>query len=87
PDRDLIEECEKERKTLVTLDLDFANPLVFKPSKYHGLAVIRLSPKPAPGELNDCSEILADKLIERDIDGKLWIVQKNIIREYQEETE
>ncbi len=86
PDRNLINKCRKEKRALVTLDLDFANPLAFKPSKYHGLIVIRLRPKPTPNELNDCITMLADKLFDKDVDGKLWIIQKNIIREYQEES-
>jgi hypothetical protein len=28
---------------LVTLDLDFSNPLLFKPSEYSGIAALRLS--------------------------------------------
>jgi len=31
-DRDLIEVCRREDRCLVTLDLDFSNPLVFRPS-------------------------------------------------------
>jgi predicted nuclease of predicted toxin-antitoxin system len=38
-DRDLIEHCGAEDRCLVTLDLDFANPLVFQPSRYAGVAV------------------------------------------------
>ena len=40
-DSDLIMHCRAEGRALVTLDLDFANPLVFKPSAHHGIAVLR----------------------------------------------
>ncbi len=84
-DKDLIEICRKERRCLVTMDLDFANPLVFKPSKYHGIAVLRLRSKPTPNDMFNCIKVLAEKLKTQNIKGKLWIIQKKIIREYQEE--
>ena len=42
-DRTLIETCRAQQRCLVTLDLDFANPLLFRPSDYAGIAVLRLS--------------------------------------------
>ncbi|NBC10140.1 MAG: hypothetical protein GVY24_00195 [Planctomycetes bacterium] len=36
-DRDLIETCRDEGRALVTLDLDFANPLVFNPQQFAGI--------------------------------------------------
>jgi len=41
-DADLIEKCRAEDRVLVSLDLDFANPLRFQPSRYPGIAVLRL---------------------------------------------
>lgn len=38
----LIELCRQEGRAIVTLDLDFANPLRFKPSHFSGIAVLRL---------------------------------------------
>ena len=37
----------------MTLDLDFANPLQFTPSRGAGIAVLRLPPRPAAGDLFD----------------------------------
>jgi len=34
-DHILITKCKTEERILISLDLDFANPLVFKPSEYH----------------------------------------------------
>ena len=45
-DRCLIAACGQERRCLVTLDLDFSNPLVFRPEEHSGIAVLRLPPKP-----------------------------------------
>ncbi len=39
-DGDLLEYCRAEGRCLVTLDLDFATPLVFLPSRYPGIAVL-----------------------------------------------
>ncbi|MGH9405589.1 MAG: hypothetical protein ACRD3D_07115 [Terriglobia bacterium] len=33
-DQALIETCRREGRCLLTLDLDFSNPLVFRPSEY-----------------------------------------------------
>ncbi len=41
-DRHLIEICRREGRALVTLDVDFANPLVYPPADYPGIAVIRI---------------------------------------------
>jgi predicted nuclease of predicted toxin-antitoxin system len=41
-DAKLIECCRREKRAMVSLDLDFANPLHFRPSKYFGIAVLRL---------------------------------------------
>jgi predicted nuclease of predicted toxin-antitoxin system len=86
-DTTLIKICKEENRVLISLDLDFANPLVFKPSLYSGIAVIRLSSKPTPEELYECVLLLANKLKNTDITGKLWIIQKKAIREYQENLE
>ena len=84
-DRKLVEVCRSEHKCLVTLDLDFANPLQFTPSRGDGIAVLRLPPRPAAGDLLDAVRTLATGLASRTVEGKLWIVQHGHIREYQEE--
>ncbi len=85
PDDTLIEVCRQQGHCLVTLDLDFANPLLFKPSVYHGIAVLRLPSRPTPDDLHDAVLTLAGGLARESIDGRLWIVQRGRIREYQEE--
>jgi len=47
PDSELIMVCQQEKRCLVTLDLDFSNPLNYQPSPYSGIAVLRL-----PKQLN-----------------------------------
>ena len=84
-DADLLETCRRERRGLVTLDLDFGNPLLFRPSQFEGIAVLRLPSKPSRIDLIDAVETLAGGLDRDTIRGKLWIVQRGHIREYQEE--
>jgi len=50
-DKTLIALCAKERRCLITLDMDFANPLVFHPLQYAGIVVLRLPPKPIPADI------------------------------------
>jgi hypothetical protein len=69
------------------LDLDFANPFLFPPNRYCGIAVFRLPPRPSNSDLLILCRTLLVALGEKNIDGKLWIIQKNRIREYQPETD
>jgi predicted nuclease of predicted toxin-antitoxin system len=50
-DAELIEVCSAENRGIVTLDLDFGNPLLCRPANYAGIAVLRLPPKPTPDDL------------------------------------
>jgi Domain of unknown function (DUF5615) len=68
---------------LITLDLDFSNPLRFRPADYPGIAVLRLPPRPSPANLSDAMRTLLAGLAQREITGKLWVVQRERIREYQ----
>ncbi|PSR16233.1 hypothetical protein C8255_18885 [filamentous cyanobacterium CCP3] len=85
PDENLIEVCRQEKRCLVSLDLDFSNPLQFKPSNYSGIAILRLPSRPEPQDLLDALRTLAGGLEREDITGKLWTVQRGRIRVYQEE--
>ena len=84
-DRRLAEVCRSDRKCLVTLDLDFGNPLRFAPSHYSGIVVLRLPRRSTVDDLLDAVRTLATGLARRTVAGKLWIVQRGHIREYEEE--
>jgi predicted nuclease of predicted toxin-antitoxin system len=83
-DTDLIAVCKQEERCLVTLDLDFGNPMVFDPSDYFGICVLRLPPSPTPQDLFDAVLTLIGGLERQFVRGKLWIVQRGRIREYQQ---
>lgn len=83
-DEALIEVCRAEERALVTMDLDFSNVLRFPPAAYAGIAVLRV---PSPIELSVLYahvETLLRALRRQDLTGRLWIVELNRIREYDE---
>jgi len=82
-DHQLINVCRREDRCLVTLDLDFSNPIVFKPSRYSGIAVIRLPRHSMITELWDACAVLIKGLEVAPIKGKLWIIHRGRIREYR----
>jgi predicted nuclease of predicted toxin-antitoxin system len=82
PDAEVIAMCRREQRCLVTLDLDFSNPLMFKPWKYAGIAVLRLPARPTHDDLLLACRTLLAALARETITGKLWTVQRGRIREY-----
>jgi predicted nuclease of predicted toxin-antitoxin system len=83
PDKELIAVCRNDRRCFVTLDLDFGNPLLFKPQDYFGIAVIRLPSRPSPNHLYQTIATLISGLAREKITKKLWIVEPRRIREYR----
>jgi predicted nuclease of predicted toxin-antitoxin system len=83
-DDELIQRCAAEERALVSLDLDFANPLRFLPSRFHGIAVLRLPDKPSAAHLDVLVNTLVAGLKQSDLQGRLWIVEMGRIRVYQE---
>ena len=68
---------------LVTLDLDFANPLTFDPRTASGVAVFRLSRSPAPCEISAAIETFLAALMEHSIGRRLWIIGNGRVRVWQ----
>jgi predicted nuclease of predicted toxin-antitoxin system len=83
PDHAIGAACRREQRCLVTLDLDFANPLRFSPGQHAGLVVLRPPAKTTPADLDHLIDVLSRGLESRSVVGKLWIVQPGRIREYQ----
>jgi predicted nuclease of predicted toxin-antitoxin system len=86
PDPTVIEVCRVEQRCLVTLDLDFSNPLQYNPSEYSGIAVLRLPRRPSPQDLLDVMVTLVNALKTETINRKLWIIKRGQIRIYQQES-
>lgn len=82
-DEVLIEVCRVEERCLVTLDLDFSNPIRFAPARYAGIVVLRPPGNATFSDILDCIRILLRGLITiQSIKGKLWTVSPKQIREY-----
>jgi predicted nuclease of predicted toxin-antitoxin system len=84
-DRVLIKHCGEEGRALVSLDLDFANALLFRPSHYAGIAVLRLPRKPTQADLLKTVHTLVGGLEREGLTAKLWIVEAGRIRVFQED--
>jgi len=82
-DKHLIDRCRGEGRALVSLDLDFANPLQFKPSEYSGIAVLRLPRRPSREDLLKAVLTLVAGLEKEDLVGKLWIIEAGRIRVFE----
>jgi predicted nuclease of predicted toxin-antitoxin system len=83
-DGELIEVCRQEERCLVTLDLDFANPLSFPPKNYSGIAVLRHPARATTEHLLTLVKTLVRALESESIVGHLWVVEAGPIRIHQE---
>lgn len=82
-DRRLFDICKQEHRCLITLDLDFSNPMRFSPAGTAGIAVVRIPGTITLTKLTAAVEMLVRTLSTRPIAGKLWIVETRRVREYQ----
>lgn len=81
-DHELLARCVTEGRALVTLDLDFANPLIFPPDRHAGVAVLRLPRKPTAQDLDQAIHTLVGALRSQSLGQKLWIVEIGRVRVY-----
>ena len=86
-DAALIAACRAEGRCMVTMDLDFANPIRFDPTIHAGIAVLRAGGPASFAMIDALMETLAEALSNDSIEGKLWIVEPGRIREYSPEPE
>jgi len=84
-DGKLLARCVAEGRALVTLDMDFANPLVYPPENHAGAAVLRLPRQPTRADLDRAFSTLADGLKRQSLAGELWIVEAARVRVYDRE--
>jgi len=82
----IYEECRKAGRALITLDLDFSNPLRFPPGPTRGIIVLR-PPRPALPLIRATLASALSDLKSRALKGKLWIVEPGRIRVYDPDRE
>jgi predicted nuclease of predicted toxin-antitoxin system len=79
PDQMIAEVVRAEKRTLVTLDLDFADIRSFPPGQYSGLVVLR----PVLQDISSVLELigrLVPLLGSEPIEGMLWVVDHTAVR-------
>jgi predicted nuclease of predicted toxin-antitoxin system len=81
PDETVYNTCKTVGRTLVTLDLDFSNPLRFPPEDSEGIVVVR-PPKAVLSSIRATLWSVIAQLKTGTVKGKLWIVEPGRIREY-----
>jgi predicted nuclease of predicted toxin-antitoxin system len=81
PDETIYEPCKANGRTLVTLDLDFSNPIHFPPKDTAGIVVVR-SPQAVLPMIRATLMSVLPQLKTGMVRGKLWIVEPGRIREH-----
>jgi predicted nuclease of predicted toxin-antitoxin system len=84
-DPDVIKACHAERRALVTLDLDFSDPMRYPPREHSGVAVMRAPGKLSAATLELLFRTLANALRSETIEGKIWIVEPGRVRIHLQE--
>lgn len=80
PDEIIFNECQKEGRCIVTLDLDFANIIRFPAGNTPGIIVVRPNRPITLEVLRSMSEQLVVALRQNDPKGCLWILEPGQLR-------
>lgn len=86
-DETVFQACCSERRCLVTLDLDFADPIRFCPQDCGGIVVIRLPRRSSAGLMKALAVEIVTALGKITLDNGLWIVEPGRIRVHQREND
>lgn len=82
PDEEIYDVCLAERRTLITLDLDFSNPLRFPPIPTEGIIAVR-PPRPVLPMIRATLKSVIPELRSHSPKGELWIVEPARIRVFE----
>lgn len=78
-DSSIAKVCQEEQRTLITLDLDFADISTYPPQDYHGIIVLRLSRQDRDTVLALMPRVLT-LLQSEPVVQRLWIVDETRTR-------
>jgi predicted nuclease of predicted toxin-antitoxin system len=78
-DQVLLERCDNEKRTLVTLDIDFSDIRAYPPRDHAGVILLRVGNQSKRHVLEVFKRILPLIAQER-IKGRLWVVEENTVR-------
>jgi predicted nuclease of predicted toxin-antitoxin system len=79
PDGHIIQICSREKRALITLDLDFADINTYPPSKYHGVFVLRVKRQSRLKVIEAVAKLIPH-LPSESVEKQLWIVEEDKIR-------
>ena len=82
PGEVVYQTCAAEGRTLVTFDLDVANPFVFDPRPTAGIVVLRLPHMHGPSDVAAVVDQLVGVAADRDVDSALWIISMRGVRRF-----
>ena len=86
PDQHIVDVCRTEDRCFITLDLDFSNPLNYRPAEYFGIVVVRL-PRLHRDLLHRALALFVEACQVSDPRGRLWIAEPDRLREHLEQVE
>lgn len=79
PDEMVFEVCRREGRALITLDLDFNNPVAFPTAGTAGIIVLRPG-KPLLSLIRHLIAQLPECLKREQLAGRLWVVEPRRLR-------
>ncbi len=82
-DAAVMDACLRERRVLVSKDLDFADPRQFPPDKGPGIVVLRFGARAGRSEVETAIRRLAKALESEEVAGKLWVLRGTRVREFR----
>lgn len=85
-DAEVIAAAAREDRCLVTMDLEFGNPLVYRAADYRGIAILRVPSGSSVDHLDRVARTLVGEL-KPSIARHLWIVEMGRIRIYEDPDE
>jgi predicted nuclease of predicted toxin-antitoxin system len=81
----LHDRCRKEKRCLVTMDLDFSDVIRFPPEKSHGIVIIRMVKQVSSSGLENLIRQFLDHVKVETVGNRLWIVEPGRIRIHDSE--
>jgi len=81
-DQPLYDQCVREQRTLITLDLGFSDPFRFPPKPTAGIVVVRRL-RPVLRLVRATLSKALEQIKSGAVHGKLWIVEPGRIRVYE----
>jgi len=78
-DRVLLERCDNEKRTLVTLDIDFSDIRAYPPRDHEGIILLRVGNQ-SKGHVLEVFKRILPLITQEPIIGRLWVVEENRVR-------